>query len=161
MKPGMEHDDDGERDRLDFSGASPSGFAAMASAIGTRNLLIIIVTMPLVFLIVVMAIIAFLGDPGEAREAATPGAVRSTPAAAQEESSVAGRRAVLPIPAAAQGSAQAISLPPGAEIGAMALDGDRLALRIDATDGGMIVIYDLAQDAVIKSIPLTEERARN
>lgn len=156
----MEHDDDGERDRLDFSGSSQSGFAAMASAIGTRNLLIIIVTMPLVFLIVVMAIIAFLG-PDEAREAATPGAVRSTPAATLEEPDVAGRRAILPVPAAAERFEPAIALPPGAEIGAMALDGDRLALRIDAADGGMIVIYDLAQDAVIKTIPLTEERSRD
>lgn len=162
MKLGMENKGSGDPrldrgDRLEFPGASQSGFAAAASAIGTRNLLIIIITMPLVFLVVVMAIIGFLGDPDEARTAAAPGAVRSTPVAAAEGSDVAGRRAVLPVPAAAEGSAPALALPAGAEIGAMALDGDRLALRVETAEGAMIVIYDLMDDAVVKTIPLTEE----
>lgn len=157
MKLGIGNQGSGERDRLDFPGAPQSGFAAVASSIGTRNLLIVIVTMPLVFLVVVMAIIGFLGEPEGTREAAMQGAVRSTPVAALEEPSVAGQRTVLPIPAAAEGSAPAIALPAGADIGALALDGDRLALRIDAADGGMIVIYDLGEDAVVKTIPLTEE----
>lgn len=161
MKRGMDEKESApERDRLDFPEAPQSGFAAFASAVGARNLMIVIVTMPLVFVVVVVAILAVFGDPDDASEMAESDVVRSRPALAQETSAVAGQRTVLPIPAAAEGAAAAIALPAGAEIGAMALDGDRLALRVNTDEGAMIVIYDLAEDAVVKTVPLTEEGVR-
>lgn len=156
MTRDMEDETAPERDRLDFPDPPQNGFAAAASAIGARNLLIIIITMPLVFLVVVVGILAVFGGPGDGAGPAREGAVRSTPAATLEEPDMAGRRAVLPVPAA-ESLAPGIALPAGARAGAIALDGDRLALRVDAEDGAMIVIYDLAENAVIKTIPLTEE----
>lgn len=155
MKVDRENQNESEHNRLDFPEAPQTGFAGVAAAIGARNLLIIIFTMPVVFLVVVVAIISVIGGPDEAPAAAAPEAA-SRPAAVEEPAG-ADRRAVLPVPASAPRVAPVIVLPAGADIGAMALDGDRLALRVATAEGEMIVIYDLAEDAVVKTIPLTEE----
>jgi len=149
------HDHRRKDDAPEFREAAP-GMGSIASMIGTKNLLIIIITMPFVFLVVVMAIIALFGRPGE-ETAAASGAVRSTPVAEVEEAAPAieGQRVVLPTPAAASEVSPAIVLPEGAEAGALSLDGDRLAVRIDGPDGAQIVIYDLNTEEVVKTIPLT------
>jgi hypothetical protein len=156
----MEKGKEKEADRLEFI-EEPKQFTSIASSIGAKNLLIIIVTMPFVFLVVVMAIIAVFGNPndkaGRLADEATPGAVRSTPVASLEEPAQGARRVTMPISASAEDLASAIVLPEGTAAGAIALDGDRLALRVDSVDGGMIIIYDLASDEVVKSIPLVSE----
>lgn len=113
------------------------GPGGIAQSIGARNLWIIILTMPAVFLVAVAAIIAMFGKPrgADAEPAALIAADESAPAAA---------------PSAA---AEAISIPAGAAPGAIALDGDRLAVRIDGPDGVVIVIYDLAKGEVIARVP--------
>ncbi|MHA7872215.1 MAG: hypothetical protein ACX939_07695, partial [Hyphococcus sp.] len=145
-----------ERDPLEFQEAAPTA-SSVANMIGTRNLLIIIVTMPFVFLVVVMAIIAVFGRPAGDAAGDDRSAVISTPAAAAPTADNA-QRVVLPIPAASTDAADAvqgaIALPAGAEAGAISLDGDRLAVRIESEDGAMIVIYDLAQNAVVQTVPL-------
>ncbi|GJL95065.1 MAG: hypothetical protein DHS20C05_14700 [Hyphococcus sp.] len=152
-----ERDSQRSQDMLDFTEAAPapSGVAAM---LGTKNLLIIIVTMPFVFLVVVMTIIGIFGRPGadEDRtvEAATT-SVRSTAVETLEEPSVAGQRVILPVTASTGDLSSAIALPAGAQAGAISLDGDRLAVRIDTDDGAMVVIYDLAKGAAVQTIPLT------
>jgi len=160
-------DEDGRAEEpLEFDNAeaaapsrAPSGAGSLASAIGARNLLIIIITMPFVFLVVVMTIIAVFGNPDKdrlAEDSATPGAVRSTPVATLEEPALETRGVVLPVAAASTNDGSVIALPLGGEAGAIALDGDQLAVRVDGENGAMIVIYNLAEDRVVKTVPLVE-----
>lgn len=150
----MDEKDRGEADRLDFAAAPAKG--SVAGRIGTKNLLIIIVTMPFVFLAVVMTIIGVFGRPGEEKIAAAPASVRSTPVDALEQPAGAGARATLPTPASMGDVSTAIVLPQGVSAGAISLDGDRLAVRVNGDSGAMIVIYDLASKSVIQTIPLVE-----
>jgi len=133
-------------------GAQPIG-----GMIGARNLLIIIVTMPLVFLGVVAAIIMTFGSPLSKKDSVrtSHSTVRSTPAAPSgADNTMSGQRAMLAIPASSADGA--IALPEGAAPGAISLDGDRLAVRVDDPDGAVIVIYDLAQRRVIQSVPIVK-----
>jgi hypothetical protein len=145
------------------AGASYSG---LAQAIGSRNLLIIIVTMPVVFLVAVMAAISIVGRPGaKEAEPVVEASVLSQPAefaTSQNALADAARsEALAATPAAAAVAAQSapLVLPRGATIGAMALDGDRLALRVEGENGGEIVIYDLARGATIQRITVTPQQS--
>jgi hypothetical protein len=148
-------------DRLEFE--APAGAAmpmgSLASSIGSRNLMIIIITMPLVFLVVVLAIIGIFGAPGTstttAIETTTPDSVRSLPITALEQPASQGGRVVLPVAASSTALPAGIVLPAGAQIGAISLDGDRLAVRADTDEGTLIIVYDLTQGAVIASVPIT------
>jgi hypothetical protein len=117
-----------------------SGVGGIAHSIGARNLWIIILTMPAVFLAAVAAIIAIFGKPGDETAEEIPAAVAEAAPAASE------------IPAV-----EAISVPAGAAPGAIALDGDRLAVRIDGPDGTVVVVYDLARGEVVARVPFTAE----
>lgn len=155
MRLGMSDSEPREADRLEFDAPPTAG--SIAARIGAKNLLIIIVTMPFVFLVVVMSIIAIFGRPDDDKIAAAPATVRSTPVAALEQPAATnGARATLPLPASIGDSAAAIALPAGGEAGAISLDGDRLAVRIESPEGAMIVIYDLTTNAVIQTVPLVE-----
>lgn len=128
--------DSGDNDRA----APPAaGFGGLAQAIGTRNLWIIILTMPAVFLVIVAAIIAVFGKPGGQKTAAADAPAPAAVAAAAAE-------APAHVP-------EAISVPAGAAPGAIALDGDRLAVRLDGPDGAVVVIYDLAKGEVVARVP--------
>ncbi len=144
-----EHPD--EREPLDLK--EPSTFEGIATSIGSRNLMIIIVTMPLVFVAVVTAAITVFGGKDDADQPA-----RETPAVevlAEPEPA-----APAATPTSISAAPAAINLSPGADVAAMALDGDRLVLRIDGPDGPMVVIYDLAAGRVVQRIPITH-RAEN
>ncbi len=131
----------------------PSSFENIATSIGSRNLMIIIVTMPLVFVAVVTAIIAVFGrdDDAEVVSAAAPTSVERL----AEPALTRGATEATTV----SGDASAIGLAEGANITAMSLDGDRLALRVDGPDGVSIVIYDLAAGAVVQRISVTEARS--
>jgi hypothetical protein len=135
-----------------------TGVSNFANRIGARNLLIIIVTMPLAFLIVVMGVIAVAGKPGKEEETVTAGAVRSTPAEYADVLEQPARQTVLPATPASLFAEDAapLVLPEGAKIGSMTLDGDRLAVRIDRQGGGEILIYDIARGGVIQRIRVTQ-----
>ena len=125
----------------------------LAASIGTRNLLIAIITMPLVFIVVVIGIIAIFGDKDDESQIAGTGPelVRSTPLV-----ETLSEPALSPTNVVVAGTApEAIILPQGADIGAMSLDGERLAVRIDGPDGAMVVIYDLGLGAVVQTVPIT------
>jgi len=154
VKFGIADREDQEDGKLEFD-QPRSGFGGLASTVGARNLLIVIVTMPFVFLVVVMTIIGVFGDPNKDRQA-DAGSVKSKPVATLEEPALSGQRVVLPLAASAEDLSSAISLPEGADVGAISLDGDRLAVRIDTQDGAMIVIYDLAEKTVVDTVPLVE-----
>jgi len=169
VKLGMADKTRRESEALDFEEAAPSA-GSVAAMIGTKNLLIAIVTMPFVFLVVVMAIISIFGSPDKDRsaareapaEAASPVATQAetqaaTQAATLEEPALSGQQAVIPIPTSATALSSAISIPEGARAGAISLDGDRLAVRIDGESGAMIVIYDLEKGEPVQIIPLTTD----
>ncbi len=161
MKLGMADKADREKDALDFTEAAPSA-GSVAGMIGTKNLLIAIVTMPFVFLVVVMTIISIFGSPDKAQTAANPAAKIASGSATLEQPALAGAQAVAPISASVQEPSSAlasaeIKIPEGASAGAISLDGDRLAVRIDGGDGSMIVIYDLAKGEPVQIIPLTTD----
>ena len=142
----------------DFRDAVPTA-SSVAGMIGTKNLLIVIVTMPFVFLVVVMAIISIFGRSDDAVSDVNRvvQSISPTNASLEEPAITEPQRVILPIAATADGSLRGITLPVGAETGAMSLDGDRLALRIETGEGPMIVIYDLAQNTVVQTVPILTE----
>lgn len=140
-----------------------TGVHSFAEKIGSRNLMIAIVTMPLFFIGLLVLIISVVGMPEEEEAAAVNpvleslGATSAAPppisAPVIEEPQILAESA----PAAIDGLADAIAIPEGASIGGMALDGDRLAVRIETADGPVIIIYDLAQNTVVQTIPFNRQ----
>jgi hypothetical protein len=155
VKLGMADKARAEKDTLDFTEAAPSA-GGVGAMIGTKNLLIAIVTMPFVFLIVVMTIISIFGAPDKDRSAKAPAAISIPASVTLDQPALTGQQAVAPIEASLPASA-AIVIPKGASAGAMSLDGDRLAVRIDGESGAMIVIYDLSKGEPVQIIPLTSD----
>lgn len=134
-----------DADNKETAAPADAGFAGLANSIGTRNLWIVILTMPAVFLVIVAAIIAVFGRPGA--DKAPPAEV----AAPVEETVAAPEPEALP---------EGIAVPQGAAPGAIALDGDRLAVRLDGPDGVEIVVYDLAKGEIVARVPFrTAERS--
>jgi hypothetical protein len=126
-----------DAENTETAAPADAGFAGLANSIGTRNLWIIILAMPAVFLVIVAAIIAVFGRPGADK---TP----AEAAAPAEETVAAPEPEVLP---------EGIAVPEGAAPGAIALDGDRLAVRLDGPDGVEIVVYDLAKGEIVARVP--------
>lgn len=119
-----------------------SGMGGLAHAIGARNLKIAIVTMPLIFLVAIALIILIFGKKEE-----------NAPA---EESAAIEELAATP----AADIAERVAISAGQTPGALALDGDRLAVRIDGPDGVEVVVYDLSKGEVIARISFAPEAAR-
>lgn len=138
----------------DAPNAAPAaGLSAFAQAIGARNLFIAIITMPIVFLLVVMAVIALFGKPGaksERVEAEARGETVLSQPAPLAATSVQAVSAFEPAP---------LILPSGDDITAMAVDGDTLVLRVKGPSGGAIVVYDMAAGATVKRIKVLENPA--
>ena len=137
----------------------PSTFGDIARSIGSRNLMIIIVTMPLVFLAVVAGIISVFGggddETAVAAETAAPVSVERLAEPAPLTTGASGATAATTIAA----DPSAIGLSAGSDVTAMSLDGDRLALRVDGPEGVSIVIYDLSAGTVVQRIPVTQTRS--
>ena len=132
--------------------AAPTPFHAFAQNIGARRLMIAIVAMPFFFILLLVAIIAVVGlpedeavDAAPLEETAAPDAA-TAPAPAETVGTAAS--------SSASSSGPALGAPLAAAPGSMALDGDRLAVRVERPEGAVIVIYDLSQGAVVHEIPL-------
>ncbi|MEQ1929927.1 MAG: hypothetical protein ABL957_05260 [Parvularculaceae bacterium] len=125
-------------------------------AAGTRNLLVVIITMPLVFIAVVAASLMIFGKPGPERVASE--IVRSTPTSDVLEQPMLAAGVAAPL-AASLGASAPFVLSAGEDITAMAVDGNRLVLRVKGDSGGAIVIYDLAQGAEVQRIRVLENPA--
>lgn len=155
MKIAMEEDrDEASLDDIVFDAPDKTS-VGIAERIGSRNLLIIIVTMPFVFFVVVMAIIAIFGAPEEEAPAvAYRGAVTPTAPAQEATDALAepAARVTLPTPAANASLAAANAPSP---FGAIALDGDRLAVRVDGETGAAVRIYNLKTNDLIQVVPLS------
>jgi len=140
-------------DTPDTEAVPQKGFTGLAAAIGARNLIIVIITMPLAFVAVVAASLALFGKPGGEDEATSPDIVRSVAASEVLTQPPQGVTPPAPVSAAARAS---LVLSAKEDIAAMALDGDRLALRVKGPSGGSIVIYDLTSGAEIQRIRVLE-----
>lgn len=165
MKPGVravETDNAADGETPEEAGAPappPTAFHAFAERIGSRNLMLAIVTMPLFFLGALVVIIALVGLPEDdpaapsdtdaVLEALSAPPVAAAPIAEASPAESAAEVAAPPPTASALG---AVALIPA---GGIALDGDRLAVRIDTAEGQVIVIYDLARGEVIQQVPLS------
>jgi len=127
---------------------------SFAEKIGSRNLMIAIVTMPFFFIGVLALIIAAVGLPED--EADLAGTSLETPVGAPLEAAVPDAATLGDTVGGAPAAASSIlpgtpaAIPPGG----VALDGDRLAVRIEGPDGPVVVIYDLSRGAVTHEIPL-------
>lgn len=146
MKTVEENQPPSGEDRSAFN-APPTSADSVAAMIGTKNLKIIIITMPFVFMAAVAVFIAVFGRPGERANAAMQTSLQSESVAPES----LGGLSIPPLPV--DGS-DGIVLPKGAEIGSMAFDGDRLAVHVTVPGGVMIVVYDLQKNIVVQTIPV-------
>ncbi len=128
---------------------APAQFGNLAGAIGAKNLLIIIIAMPFVFLVVVLGIIALFGNPNDGKPVALDDETLLFPDGVPEGANV------YAYPT--QDGSGSVAVPVGAAPGAIALDGDRLAIRLDGQDGVTVVVYDLAKGEVIARIPFVND----
>lgn len=135
---------------------APVRAPSLAHAIGARNLMIIIITMPLVFLIVVMAVISIFGRPGDNND---PRLAPVASATGLETLSQPLGGVTTPSAVAYAISPAPLVVPEGASISSMALDGDRLVMRVEGVGDGEIIIYDLARGAVVQRIPVMAQLA--
>ena len=119
------------------------GIGDVAEKIGARNLWIIILTMPAFFLVLLAVIIAFFGKSEEEKLA-------EQLAAEQEEM-------LIPWTEPGDQTATRSAMPVAGGHGAIALDGDRLAVRVDGPDGFVVVVYDLAEGEEIARLPFPAE----
>ncbi len=137
-------DDEPRDDRREAMGfASPAPMSA-AEAAPARALAVGFVTMPAVFLVVVMGALAMFGRPAE-KQAAETAALHET---LQQPAS---RAASDPVLASAEKTAKGIGIGEDESIGAIALDGDRLAVQVEGPSGARIVIYDFVREETIAS----------
>ena len=134
MNRADENQQPGGEDSSAFN-AAPKTADSVAAMIGTKKLKIVIITMPFVFMAVVALIIAVFGKPGRNTRAAAPVSLST-----------------LNI-----GGAGGIVLPGNGVIQSMTLDGEKLALHVRNEDGVVIVIYDMTQDKIVKTIPIMQE----
>ena len=161
MKPSIKAvETDQDAQGVDEAPSPPTAFHGFAEKIGSRNLMIAIVTMPFIFVGALALIIAIVGLPEE-EVPASPEAFLddSVGAAAAPSPTVATvetpAEVVIRPPAPAPSSAMPAPtrmIPPGG----IALDGNSLAVRIERADGDVIVIYDLARGEVVNEVPLSE-----
>ena len=127
---------------------------SLAASIGVRNLWIIILAMPAVFLVVVAAIIAIFGKPKSDPKTELP-PIEAVELEARPNSDASGEVSVE-VTNPSVGTAP-ITIPRDAAAGSIALDGDRLAIRVDGPAGVVIVVYDLAKGEVIARVPVRAE----
>jgi hypothetical protein len=143
-------DDPGENH---FANHAPHDRAesAPAAPAPARAVMIGLVTMPAVFIVVVMGALALFGKPA-ATEAAKPQI-----AAVETLAQPAGVPAIGASFAAARSK---ISAPRGITLGEdmrvadISLDGDRVALHVESPMGEEIVIYDYARGEVVAQAPI-------
>ena len=167
MKPSIKAvETDQDAQDIDEAPAPPTAFHGFAEKIGSRNLMIAIVTMPFIFVGALALIIAIVGMPEEevpaSPEAFLDDSIGAAPAAAPAPAVATVEtpaEVVIRPPAPAPSSAMPAPtqmIPPGG----IALDGNSLAVRIERADGDVIVIYDLARGEVVNEVPLSELGAR-
>jgi len=133
------------------AGAAPERAERAGEPAPARAVMIGVVTMPAVFLVVVMGALALFGKPvGETKGAAAVADVETL----EQPSTV---QATSPSFAAARSTAAsrpAIALDEDMRIADISLDGDRVALHVESPFGQEILIYDYAKGRVVAEAPI-------
>ncbi len=187
MRPMLDrlHRADAEADDEDFyrsmgviTTGADGGRGGLFGASSMRTVAVGLAAAPVVALLLLIGGMAIFGAPTDALNAEDPGVAiadggldapyrDNAPALSQPQSpSVAGDRAIAPTlaretrPAAATTSfaTKSILTPAGATIGAMGLDGDRLALQVTTPRGEAILIYNYARGELVEEIELVAVR---
>lgn len=128
------------------------GFAAPA-ALGpikpepARAVAVGVVTMPAVFIVVVMGALALFGKP-----ASEPRALADTASIDRLEQPAS--RSATAATLASSKSAPAISLGEDRRVTSISLDGDRVAMHVESPMGSQIVVYDFVNERVVATAPI-------
>lgn len=136
-------------DELDFEAAARANDRDSEGATA-QSVLAIFVTLPLVFLILVMASLAIFGKPGAAP---TDGKKLAVTTVAGVEATSEGLTSTGPAQdfekhSGFAPSPTALGLDSGVEISSMSLDGDRIAVEA----GGEIILYDFRAGQVLQRL---------
>jgi hypothetical protein len=142
---------DEARDESAASAAHSRIDPAPAPPAAARAVMIGVVTMPAVFIVVVMGALALFGKP------ATPDKASPRVAAVETLAQPGGAPAVGVSLAAAKASraeTRPIMLGEDMRVADISLDGDRVALHVESPMGEEIVIYDFARGEVVAEAPI-------
>ncbi len=145
---------DGEGASAPGGAAYPGSHAddtASASPAPARAVMIGVVTMPAVFIVVVMGALALFGKPASNGVDSTRTAAVET--LAQPKGSPA-LGATFASAKSARAGALAITLGEDMRVANISLDGDRVALHVESPMGQEIVIYDYARGEVVAETPI-------
>lgn len=136
-----------EEGRPEFPAFASPAPMSKAEAAPARALAIGIVTMPAVFLMIVLGALAIFGKP------AAPSAEIATvePEIAKLEQPVARR----PAARATFASVGGFTLGEDEKIAAISLDGDRVALHVESPAGAQIIIYDYRSGEIVSDQKVT------
>lgn len=126
--------------------AAPAAMAADRPA-PARALAVGVVTMPAVFVVIVIAALALFGKP-----ATEPTFERG--ASTLEMLDQPAARAATPATFAAARSTPSISLGEDRRVTSISLDGNRIALHVESPLGSEILVYDYVAERVIASAPI-------
>jgi len=131
---------------------SPLGFAAPAAIPPmtpppARALAIGLVTMPAVFVAVVIGALALFGKP------ASPSGFSARNHVAERLEQPVSRSAMSPTFASSL-SSPAVTLGEDRRVVSIALDGDRVAMHVESPMGSEIVIFDFVEQRVIATTPI-------
>lgn len=133
----------------DNGGRRPyQGFAAPA-AMGparpepARAVAVGVVTMPAVFIVVVMGALALFGKPASEPRAASIDTLEQPASRPATEATFASSK-----------SAPAISLGEDRRVRSISLDGDRVAMHVESPMGSEIVVYDFVAERVVATAPI-------
>jgi hypothetical protein len=127
----------------------PTDFPVGAEPSSPRNLIIAIVTVPIVFVAVVILSVSVFGRPN-AEAAATAG----SPVAAAIDRIEQPSRHARAAEASFASSFEAIETPEDSRIASLALDGDHLAMLVESPAGAQVKIYDLSRGAMAAQVPI-------
>lgn len=142
----------GEDENFNDPRRSSLGFAAPAaippmSPPPARALAVGIVTMPAVFVAVVIGALALFGKP------ASPSGYSSVNGAAERLEQPVSRSAISPTYASSL-SSPAVTLGEDRRVASISLDGDRVAMHVESPMGSEIVIFDFVEQRVIATTPI-------
>ncbi|MEZ5895197.1 MAG: hypothetical protein R3C51_02240 [Parvularculaceae bacterium] len=117
-----------------------------------RSIMLAALTMPAVFIVVVLASIAVFGQPQS--DVATPAAKTASADTVLEQPA---RGAVSPSNVALQSDAfyaAPVMLDADARVTSISLDGDRVAMHVESAGGVEIIIYDLTRGRTVAAVPI-------
>lgn len=133
-----------------FAAAARDGIdPAPASPAPARAVMIGVVTMPAVFIVVVMGALALFGKPAAPEKAASQTAAVETLAQPRGAVGVS-----LAAAKAGRTATRGIMLGEDMRVADISLDGDRVALHVESPMGEEIVIYDFARGEVVAEAPI-------